>query len=347
MKRIILCTVLISSLFTACKKDVIVMPPLVLLPQPESEYRLDMDSVKIFRKQLALHWAPIHHQDVDPTGGIWTDHSLGGKSDYITAMDFDGDWIATNNWENTPNFDLNAVGYYSFIESKTHYFITYAFFHPRDWTDVNIGDIDEHENDLEAILTIIQKVDTLPYGQLLGGITVYHKHFYAYKTAESTLIQGQNAGLESTRLTLQDFNGSKHPVTAQQAKGHGLKAHPDVKIESGDGVIYYPYENLSEEPSSITDNHVPYMLIDMFAPGEIWSQRDNPSFFGSDGKMKGDNGDGGASPPWIWDDADDGEQNIKGEIATDPIKLVKSYFSNLGVYSETYVCNPYQGIEIE
>ncbi len=63
------------------------------------------------RAALALRWAPIHYQDVDQTGG----HALGGKSDYITRYDFDGDLEGRNNWEHTGNgaYPLSAHAYYS------------------------------------------------------------------------------------------------------------------------------------------------------------------------------------------------------------------------------------------
>src|SRR5262245_25780440 len=48
------------------------------------------------RAALALRWAPVHYQDVDQTGS----HALGGTADYITRIDFDGDWNARNNWDN-------------------------------------------------------------------------------------------------------------------------------------------------------------------------------------------------------------------------------------------------------
>lgn len=44
-------------------------------------------SAAVSREALALRWAPIHYQDVDATGS----HALGGKSDYTTKVDFDGD----------------------------------------------------------------------------------------------------------------------------------------------------------------------------------------------------------------------------------------------------------------
>src|SRR5688572_28634242 len=51
------------------------------------------------RAALALRWAPVHYQDVDPTGS----HALGGASDFITRVDFDGDLNGRNNWDNAGN----------------------------------------------------------------------------------------------------------------------------------------------------------------------------------------------------------------------------------------------------
>ncbi len=38
-------------------------------------------------------------------------------------MDFDGDWISNNNWENQPSGDLTAYVYYSVMETETHWFL--------------------------------------------------------------------------------------------------------------------------------------------------------------------------------------------------------------------------------
>lgn len=40
---------------------------------------------------LAFYHAPVHYQDTDST------HY---PSDYITAIDYDFDWVANNNWDN-------------------------------------------------------------------------------------------------------------------------------------------------------------------------------------------------------------------------------------------------------
>jgi ABC-type oligopeptide transport system substrate-binding subunit len=61
-------------------------------------------------QELAYHYAPVIRQ------GVASDQ------DFITAVDFDGDWVGNNNWENQPTGDLSAYVYYSVVETETHWF---------------------------------------------------------------------------------------------------------------------------------------------------------------------------------------------------------------------------------
>jgi len=286
---------------------------------------------------LALAWAPILHQDVDQTGS----HGLSGKADFITNVDFDGDWNATNNWAHAANYPLAAHGYYSVVETSTHWYLTYAYYHPRDWTDNPFGyDLDEHENDLEGLLLIVGK-DGSTYGQLQAMVTVFHSNFYSFLPKGSPLLANEET-VDGT-VQLVSYNGTMHPVIAQECQGHGLKAEPYVKI-NGDGVIYYPSSTVAEIPSSCDDRDVKYKLVDLFAPGGLWENRTNPALFASDqGSFLKSYGHGGANAPWHWDDGDD--KPGVGELATDPAHLAACYFKNFGAFSAVYVRNGYRGIK--
>ncbi|MBC8084303.1 MAG: hypothetical protein H7Z21_13950 [Hymenobacter sp.] len=294
------------------------------------------DAVASFKTELALRWAPIHYQDTDVTGS----HGLSGKADYISAVNFDNDWSATNNWNNLATNAATGHGYYSVVETGTHWFITYAFFHPRDWTDIFfLYNIDEHENDLEGLLTIVKK-DGSTYGNLQGIVTVSHADFFSYVPAGSPL-QANQEDMDGS-LTMEQFNGGLHPVTAQEAKGHGLKAFPYYKIE-GDGLKYFPSPNTAEAPANADDRDVKYKLVDIFEPNGLWDQRFNTSLFvNADGGFQKSRGNGGANAPWAWDDGNDVPG--RGELATDPAKLVNSYFKNLGAFDLNYIDNKYKGI---
>src|SRR5437867_7246088 len=299
---------------------------------------------------LAYAYAPIHYQDTDSTNY---------RADYVTRFDYDGNMMATDNWENLTKFPLAAHAYYSVVETCTHWFISYGFFHPRDWADSALDQ--EHENDMEGLLTIVRK-DGTPYGRLEGMITVYHLDFFSFTPPGSPLRNGHE-NIDGT-LTLQQYDGAWRTLTVQQAKGHALKAFPYTSDFHGnpneDGIIYFPSRTGAEVPTSGNDRHVDYRLIDFFAPSGLWQRqldeallsRNQALTFAKWGTLKGDGGGGCGSgitvtcatdsphPPWGWDDHDDGPTYI-GEMALDPAHLVAHYFTGLGNFSTKYLRNRY------
>lgn len=296
-----------------------------------------------FHLDLAYFHAPVHYQDIDPTGS----HGLNGKADYITAYDFDGDFNAKNNWNNIGEKDIKAkaVSYYSVVETPTHYFIIYAFFHPRDWTDIFfLYYFDEHENDLEGILTVIKKDDS-KYGKALGIVTIFHSDFYSYKSNNSGLTSG-NESIDGV-LTTENHNGIKRFKTSAEAKGHGIKAYSDQKPGGNDYVIYYPSKGNSDYPSDIFDRYVSYKLINIFENGGMWDQRFNNNLFNNTKSFHKSYGSGTANAPWNWDDKNDGSGKglLAGGIAYYPAHLINTYFNGLNNFSKNYTYNPYLGIE--
>lgn len=297
-------------------------------------------------QQLALRWAPVHHQDVDQTG----DHALGGRADYVARIDFDGDWAGRNNWDNAAasGASFSAHAYYSVVETSTHWYLTYLFFHPRDWVDQPFDS--EHENDAEGVLLAVEKNGST-YGVLRGAVTVAHTNFYSYTPSGSTWTSGRESVDGTLNLATSPVDGLAHPVTAQEAKGHGLKAHPQYQI-NGDGLIYHPSTS-AESPSGPDDRDVRYALVDIFGSGGLWSHRADASLFASHGSFAGDTSGGcgsgtfggcptnSANAPWGWDDGDD--LPGRGELATDPAKVVAEYFTIPGAFSRDYVTNGYRG----
>ncbi|SDT32699.1 hypothetical protein [Actinoplanes derwentensis] len=294
------------------------------------------------RAEIALRWAPIHYQDVDTTGA----HALGGKSDYITRYDFDDNLNGRDNWDNAGT-NADAAAYYSVLETSTHYYLTYLFFHPRDWIDHPFFE-SEHENDAEGVLEIVEK-DGSEYGSLKGAVTVAHSDFFSYKPASSGWSNGTETIDGTLQLQSSPHDSFQHPVTAQERGGHGLKAWPQYDI-NGDGIVYYPSLTVSEAPASADDRDVRYQLIDLFAGGGMWAQRDNATLFASLGTFAGDTSGGcgvgtyscgtnSANAPWGWDDGNDAVS--RGELATDPAKLTASYFTVNGTLSRAYTYNPY------
>lgn len=295
-----------------------------------------------FYADLAFQHAPVHYQDVDRTGS----HGLSGKADFVTAYDFDGDLNSTNNWNNLASYSAKAVAYYSVVETATHYFIIYAFFHPRDWTDNwFLYHWDEHENDLEGLLTVVKK-DGSTYGKAEGIVTVFHSDFYSYKTAGSSLVDGDE-DIDGTLSTKND-GGIIRFETSQEAKGHGLKAYSKQKPGGSDYVVYYPSKTTSESPNDIYDRNVKYKLVNIFEAGGFWQSRFNTSFLNNARSFPKSVGNGSANTPWNWDDGNDGSSNqglLAGGVAYYPAQLVEAYFNGLGSFSKQYIYNPYLGIE--
>ena len=291
------------------------------------------DTVTVSSAELAARWAPIHYQDTDST-----DYD----ADYLSRIDFDGDWNTRNNWENQ-SVDpgrLTAWVYYSVVATSTHWFIGYAFYHPRDWCDWPLcTELDAHENDMEGVLLTVRR-DGSTYGQLEAMVTVAHNNFYSFTPEGSPYTSGRES--IDGRVILQSYGGFARPTTFQESKGHGCKAWNGAEFPGGDGVVYYP-DSVAEVPGSGNDRFVRYQLIDVFAAGGLWDHRYDPATFASWGTFAGDNGkDNAANAPWGWDDHDDGSDLPRGMLATDPAKLVSVYFGNIGSFSLTYTQNGFQ-----
>jgi hypothetical protein len=277
--------------------------------------------------ELVLHYAPIHIQNICKKGK----NSLQGKSDQLAAFNFDGDWDATNNWENLETHKIKPVVYYAVVESRSHYFITYAYFHPRDWTRTPFTKIGQHENDLEGAICFVEKNST-KWGKLEAVITVFHHQLVYYS----------KSALEKLKL----FNEQDNYATTQQAKGHGCKLLNEKKVRP------ITITNLPPESSVLfngnkrlsTTTYVHYELINLFAPNELWSQRTNSLFFENDQTIKGNNGKG-ANPPWLWQSNKWKKVLPVGAVAKYP-SAVLNYIKNQDVIMDSnYLYNPYLGIE--
>lgn len=280
---------------------------------------------------LASYWAPIHYQDTDDTDA---------DADYLSRVDFDGDWSGDNNWahQDDDGARLTGAAYYSVARTRTHWFVTYSFFHPRDWCDENLcRSFDKHhENDMEGVLLSVRRTKS-GYGKLEGMVSVAHSDFYSFTPPGSPYRDG-NENIDGT-IPMRADGGHDRPTTFQEAKGHGQKAWNGENFPGGDGVVYYP-RALGEVPADGDDRNVGYRLIDTFADGGLWSHRSDSATFASFGTFRGDDGKANAAnTAWKWDDQDDGPG--AGAMAADPAMLIANYFAGEGDFARTYERNPY------
>ncbi len=274
--------------------------------------------------QLAEYWAPVWWQDTDEDDF---------RADFITNIDFDGDWDPLNNWNNLPQFKLEAYIYCWVVETTTHWFIGYADFHPRDWSDDITAPWDEHENDMEGCLLVIQK-EGGTYGEFILMITRAHEDLYSYKDYDSPVSNKVGEGHEDIDGDI-EFE-THHPHIYVKAEGHAV--YGDLRWEKkgfpgGDGVVYR-YTGQAEEPQNGDDRNVGYDLVDI---GELWAKRHDPEIFYEFGTFRGDDrGENKANAPWRWDDKDDGEV-YADQLFIDPAYLVDYYHDGLGNFSHDYI----------
>ena len=249
---------------------------LTALVTGQDEQRRSLD------RQIAGQFAPVFYQ------GLGSDP----RADYITDFDFDGDWRGDNNWNNLDNrsFPLRAYIYYSVSETPTHYFIHYAFFHPRDYKgdlaksellelliseglkqaggkDPTGGLADEvalsHENDLEGCLVVAEKKgQDLAQAEVKYVETMAHNNFYRYCPGAGS------AGLcEAIEMR------GQRPLIFVEPKGHGPARYDGSRQQlknSSNGVMTYSYTGRADDPERGGGKTIGYDLIAIYAT--LWQR---------------------------------------------------------------------------
>ena len=322
---------------------------------------------------VALRHAPVLKQKVS---------EFNPRGDLITRVDLSGSLEEfVDNWAyvSDERKELPADGYYSVVETRTHYFILYAFYHGQDWYDGDrLADkirkiFDEHIHDMEGALAVVTKRENETDERVDAFITISHFHFYCYagwmKSEVEFLypgerwenrIRGLTASIDGNIWPTEDGERTRFSLYAQ-AKGHGIR---------GDRKKWGPERHIIHYYPSMTDSGVPdvgkeayrdhkgyrfqdirYRPVDFHEPGGLWENRDNPNVFQENESGQAayvildDSGSriaGSANPPWGWEDVFD--LHDCGIIALDPARLVYDYLDGLGEFSLEYVYNPYLGI---
>lgn len=216
--------------------------------------------------------------------------------DYFCRVDYDGDRQANNNWDNLDAFRHRLLPevYFSLTETRTHYFILYSVYHPRDWKP-----IEGHENDMEHAQVVVRKRGSSGVVQYL--YTNAHIWYHAYYNDEdadvasviSDLPARERRALFEGRVTLLD---GAHPVIHVEPGsgdllellgevGHGIRGVSDrpgsrwkpstasFDFEDGQGLVCFPSDEPGGAPDPDQEVHaqVKYGLI----PSEdtLWSWR--------------------------------------------------------------------------
>ncbi len=289
---------------------------------------------------LARHFAPALYHDTDAHYYI---------GDYPTNFNFDGDYNGKNNWEDLDKFaTVPAYVYYAVSETKTHYFVNYAVFHPRDWHEWN--PLDRHENDLEGVSLAIEK--SAEFGEVVAMETLAHTDFWQYSNEP-----GVRPGLEVVDGPISFLDGS-HPRVYVEAKGHGIYGCDErcEEADDGDGLLFQVGDR-AESPPAADGNFtrtVRYALIAMDSDGAtdgnqgFWYRRDDicdTCTFGEWGKLRGDNfGENRAQMPWNWRTKEESPLR-RGDMICDPAFFFDAHLNGTPFdsgFSHAYVSHAFR-----
>lgn len=300
---------------------------LLVLPVPTQAATVDQPY-----RTLAQHWAPTIYQDINLT--------YHARADIPTKFNYDNDWRGDNNWENLLNYPEIPSAYYSVRETKTHYFIEYDFYYPRDDGPVSL---ERHENDIEGSILVIRKDDS-SYGALQLMETQSHNHWYQYSNDSSIRSGSENIDgriiLDGHRPTLySSANGIGTDA------GHGIKAYDGRPANGGDGIVFRYQGGTPVMPLDTSGSYTKAYDFALIPMDELWDRRYDTGGAGHTyndwGHFHGDTyTKSSCTLPWIKDDPDDGPL-YEGIYWSDPAFFIDTHLNGLGTFSHEYVYNPY------
>lgn len=289
------------------------------------------------------------------------------KADYLVRFDYDGNWKGEDNWENLETGSSKAFVYYAAMETETHWFLLYNFFHPRDYSDFCVVGTC-HENDNEGLILTVRK-DGSKFGKIEVLETLAHNNVYSFTNNPAI-----KKGVHDIDGKI-EFYKEKHPIIFIEAGGHGVfsssskaslfsAAKLDFKANTG---ITYVHGKKAEKPKYANDRNVSYALLPIY--DEWWSKgikesnQANDTFdnfyvyepFGNRPKASAAFISGAfhgktasknmAKPFWAWHDRRTRDRKIlnTGQWALDPaysVSMNLTFPNNLPV-SLDYIFNPY------
>jgi hypothetical protein len=304
-------------------------------------------------RKVAEYYAPAIYQE-----------AKSAVLDFITKFDFDGDWNGADNWRNAYRFELPAYVYYAVIESTGHYFITYAFFHPRDYSArpmEGYGPKTEHENDMEGCTLTVEKGGG-QWGKPILLETLAHDHFYKYDNPQYTKVASGTTPLDGSIVFMKTEGAAqREPALFIEGEGHGVKAASRRETDLGQdfpGVIYRFLGRGAQVPRSHLDKDVSYELVSI--EDSLWAKRLEigehsvyccaEEYLLPDGKavrigssFNGPIGSCSAKPPWGWAEAKAGPIKT-GDWFRDPVFAYNQQLKVEGL-SGNYLHNPYLSID--
>ncbi|MBX5495402.1 MAG: hypothetical protein IRZ15_08700 [Bryobacteraceae bacterium] len=255
------------------------------------------------------------------------------------------------------------------METKSHWFLIYNLFHPRDYSDKCVAG-SCHENDNEGLILTVAK-DGTEFGRLQVMETLAHNNVYTY-VADDRISSG-----------IHDIDGmvelhEGRPVVFVESGGHGIYGSASktdrfqlgaMTFPGGTGVTYI-YKGVAEHPRHPDARNVGYELLSIYDHwwtranrGAGWKERTFDQFFvyrpfggrpgvpfdAIAGSFLGrKHASNSAKPFWGWHDTLTLRRKVLnvGQWALDPAYAISVglRMPNPALFSTDYVCNPYLGI---
>jgi hypothetical protein len=177
------------------------------------------DGLQQEARALLERWAPSFAQQIS------ADHP---ERDRPLAIDFDGDWDATNNWSNlTPELRrARPVVYGSATLTSTDAYLFFTLFFPRDWSSPFCISYLCHDNDLEVVQLVVRRAPNAGRGELVLVETKAHRQYVALRGSElATDAQGR-------------------PWIRVESEGHGMYPVPSGEPLAGTEQRLVPSDSL-------------------------------------------------------------------------------------------------------
>lgn len=310
------------------------------LPTSDPDNIIELEAAN---RLIADCFAPTIHQMAERG----EENSANGRADLITAVNYDGNWNTADNWENLALFEsgntnthnaLDPVVYYSVVWTDDYWIITYAFYHPRDWSlDTGlcceganpIPGGDNHENDLEGAILVVRRT----INEVFGAYTISHNDLLAFDDVSAVpdiFIDNRGHAVEANigNDCIDDDGIANCDNCMKFDLGHIIYTRSANSLDGNSFVDANPITFQTSSGITILSANLvgngEYLLDDIFSsdPNSLNSQRANSAVFqGNKFNSKvldlnnhdcaGFGGD--ASAPWGWS---------QFEYTTDEIKFI-------------------------
>lgn len=243
-------------------------------------------------ERLQQRWAPVYVQHV---------HEGDHGADRPTRIDFDGNWDATDNWNHQAELGTNLppAAYGAAILTRTHAYLTYTLYYPRDWSWLCISLVC-HDNDLETVQLIVKR--DAADGQLVGVRTKAHHSM---------------ADVPAAKIAR---SADGRPMLKVESQGHGISVckRGDAGCAARPGrLVYVPGATPSRPPGRALGQQVTYELLSLHdtlwahrgLDARLWTSGETGPLFYA-GRRQGRRGhvmgaamassqyEGGVRPPW-------------------------------------------------